>query len=119
MFVENDLSRQGVRMVRFAGLRRAVFRGGLTGDDGAEMWREVSTTEAVEMAGRDDAGAGMLRVRFFRLRALRLGESGRRGLGICGNGIDSVSRSSSPCASKLLLLLLACGWGWWCLFLFS
>lgn len=52
--LEKDESNPGVRIVRFAGFRRAVFIGRFTGEGGAERWHElVSTTEAVEMAGRE------------------------------------------------------------------
>jgi hypothetical protein len=37
--LENDLSKPGVRIVRFAGFRRALFGGMCTGDGGAERWR--------------------------------------------------------------------------------
>lgn len=58
------------------------------------------------MVGREDAGAGMLRVKFFRLRALRPGESGRRGFVSCGEGMGNVSRNSSSSSVLLLLLLV-------------
>lgn len=55
MVREKLWSKPGVRIVRFAGFRRADLLGRLIGDGGAErLWDVDSRTEAVEMAGRDD-----------------------------------------------------------------
>lgn len=78
MLLENDLSNPGVRMVKFAGLRRIPFKGTCTGDGGAERWCEVpSTIDAVAIGGRDWDGGGILSERFLRFRARLPGESGR------------------------------------------
>lgn len=45
----------------------------------------VSSIDAVAMGGRDCEGRGMRNERFFRLRALRPGESGRGGFGTSDN----------------------------------
>ena len=38
ILLENDLSKPGVRMVRFAGFRRVLLGGMCTGDGGADRW---------------------------------------------------------------------------------
>ena len=45
MLLENDLSNPGVRMVKFAGLRRIPFKGTCTGDGGAEREGEGAEEE--------------------------------------------------------------------------
>lgn len=78
MLLEKERSKPGVRMVRFAGLRRELFGGACIGDGGAERCWDPESTGAVAMGGRDDCeGGGMRRERFLRLRARRPGESGR------------------------------------------
>lgn len=78
-----DISGPGVRMVRFAGRRRAVLTGGLIGEGGAERWcwELVSRIDDVVMEGRALDGAGTVKDRFLRFRARLPGDSERRGLG--------------------------------------
>ena len=74
-----DLLNVGVWMVRLAGRRLEVLGGIAIGDAGASKWclDVVSRTDAVAMGGRDCEGGGIRKDRFLRLRARRLGESGR------------------------------------------
>jgi len=65
-------------MVRFAGRRRELLGGIWIGDGGAERcFDDVSTKDAVAIGGRKFVGGGIRNDKFFRLRARRLGESGR------------------------------------------
>lgn len=91
MLLENDLSKPGVRIVRFAGFRRELRGGMCTGDGGADKWccEVVSTTDAVAIGGREDCeGGGILKDKFFKFRARLPGESGRTGFGVSDDNLE-------------------------------
>lgn len=75
--VKDVWSDAGVRMVRFAGFRRAVFVGRCIGDGGAEkLCVGTSAIEAVEIEGREGEG-GIFKDKFLRFRARLAGDTAR------------------------------------------